>query len=89
MCSEPVVCMCVQGNILGARSILQQASVPNPNSEDIWLAAVKLESENNEFEVLSPCPHFFLPLVLTMDACSLHVSCLTLRVPRPAQHAFG
>ena len=22
----------------------------NPNSEDIWLAAVKLESENNEFE---------------------------------------
>lgn len=22
----------------------------NPNSEEVWLAAVKLESENNEFE---------------------------------------
>lgn len=22
----------------------------NPNSEEIWLAAVKLESENNEYE---------------------------------------
>ena len=33
-----------------ARSILALAFQANPNSEDIWLAAVKLESENNEFE---------------------------------------
>lgn len=33
-----------------ARSILALAFQANPNSEEIWLAAVKLESENNEFE---------------------------------------
>ena len=33
-----------------ARSILSLAFKANPNSEEIWLAAVKLESENNEFE---------------------------------------
>ena len=26
------------------------AFAANPNSEEIWLAAVKLESENNEYE---------------------------------------
>ena len=31
-----------------ARSILALAFQANPNSEEIWLAAVKLESENNE-----------------------------------------
>ena len=29
--------------------ILSLAFKANPNSEEIWLAAVKLESENNEF----------------------------------------
>ena len=33
-----------------ARSILALAFQANPNSEEIWLAAIKLESENNEFE---------------------------------------
>lgn len=33
-----------------ARSILSLAFNANPNSEDIWLAAVKLESENNEYD---------------------------------------
>ena len=33
-----------------ARSILSLAFQANPNSEEIWLAAVKLESENNEYE---------------------------------------
>lgn len=33
-----------------ARSILALAFKANPNSEEIWLAAVKLESENNEYE---------------------------------------
>ncbi len=32
------------------RSILSLAFQANPNSEEIWLAAIKLESENNEFE---------------------------------------
>lgn len=30
--------------------IALQAFSNNPNSEEIWMAAVKLESENNEFE---------------------------------------
>lgn len=38
------------GNIQQARQILASAFSSNPNSEEIWLAAVKLESENNEFE---------------------------------------
>ena len=37
------------GDVPAARSILSLAFQANPNSEEIWLAAVKLESENNEF----------------------------------------
>ena len=33
-----------------ARSILALAFQANPNSEEIWLAAIKLESEDNEYE---------------------------------------
>jgi pre-mRNA-processing factor 6 len=33
-----------------ARGILSYAFQANPNSEEIWLAAVKLESENSEYE---------------------------------------
>ena len=40
----------IQGDVVNARSILALAFQANPNSEDIWLAAVKLESENNEYE---------------------------------------
>ena len=40
----------LQGDVPAARSILALAFQANPNSEEIWLAAVKLESENNEFE---------------------------------------
>ena len=40
----------IQGDVPAARSILALAFQANPNSEDIWLAAVKLESENNEDE---------------------------------------
>lgn len=39
-----------QGDVPAARSILALAFQANPNSEDIWLAAVKLESENGEYE---------------------------------------
>ena len=35
-------------DVPGARSTLQQAFAQNPESEDIWLAAVKLESEIGE-----------------------------------------
>ena len=41
---------CFQGDVPAARSILALAFQANPNSEEIWLAAVKLESENNEYE---------------------------------------
>ena len=40
----------LQNDVPAARSILALAFQANPNSEEIWLAAVKLESENNEFE---------------------------------------
>ncbi|XP_022245664.1 pre-mRNA-processing factor 6-like [Limulus polyphemus] len=40
----------IQGDVPAARSILSLAFQANPNSEEIWLAAVKLESENNEYE---------------------------------------
>lgn len=33
-----------------ARTILAYAFKANPNSEEIWLAAMKLESENGEYE---------------------------------------
>ena len=37
-------------DVPAARSILSLAFQANPNSEEIWLAAVKLESENLEYE---------------------------------------
>ncbi len=33
-----------------ARATLANAFKNNPNSEEIWLAAVKVESENNEYD---------------------------------------
>lgn len=38
------------GDVADARGILSLAFQANPNSEEIWLAAVKLESENSEYE---------------------------------------
>lgn len=40
----------LSNDIQAARGILQAAFGSNPNSEEIWLAAVKLESENQEYE---------------------------------------
>ncbi len=40
----------LQGDVSAARSILALAFQANPNSEEIWLAAVKLESENDEYQ---------------------------------------
>lgn len=42
-------CSLLQGDVPAARSTLAQAFKANPNSEEIWLAAVKLESENSEY----------------------------------------
>ncbi len=36
------------GDVTSARAILNEAFRANPDSEQVWLAAVKLESENNE-----------------------------------------
>ncbi|KAG0376876.1 hypothetical protein BGX24_007069 [Mortierella sp. AD032] len=38
----------VGGDVPGARAVLDAAFEANPNSEPIWLAAVKLEAENGE-----------------------------------------
>lgn len=40
----------LQGDVPAARGILSLAFQANPNSEEIWLAAVKLESENKEYD---------------------------------------
>ena len=45
-----IVVLLLQGDVPAARSILALAFQANPNSEEIWLAAVKLESENGEYE---------------------------------------
>ena len=39
------------GDVPAAREVLERAFVANPESEQIWLAAVKLEAENGELEV--------------------------------------
>ena len=39
-----------QGDVAAARDILSQAFKASPNSEEIWLAAMKLESENCEYD---------------------------------------
>lgn len=38
------------GSVESAREVLARAFSLNPNNEEIWLAAVKLESENNEYD---------------------------------------
>ena len=39
------------GDVPATREVLEGAFVANPESEQIWLAAVKLEAENGELEV--------------------------------------
>jgi hypothetical protein len=39
------------GDVPAAREVLERAFVANPESEQIWLAAVKLEAENGELGV--------------------------------------
>ena len=38
-------------DVPGARQVLERAFEANPDSEKIWLAAVKLEAENGELDV--------------------------------------
>jgi pre-mRNA-processing factor 6 len=42
----------IAGDVTGAREILDQAFAANPESEQIWLAAFKLEAENGQWEAL-------------------------------------
>jgi lipopolysaccharide biosynthesis regulator YciM len=37
--------------VAAAREVLERAFMANPESEQIWLAVVKLEAENGEFAV--------------------------------------
>lgn len=39
------------GDVPAAREVLERAFNVNPESEEIWLAAVKLESENGNMDV--------------------------------------
>jgi pre-mRNA-processing factor 6 len=39
---------CTAGDVLSKRHVLEKAFVANPESEEIWLAAVKLEARNGE-----------------------------------------
>ena len=39
------------GDVPAAREVLERAFIANPESEQIWLAAVKLEAENGELDV--------------------------------------
>ena len=39
------------GDVPAAREVLERAFVANPESEQIWLAAVKLETKNGELGV--------------------------------------
>jgi pre-mRNA-processing factor 6 len=39
------------GDVSASREVLERAFVANPESEQIWLAAVKLEAENGELGV--------------------------------------
>ena len=39
------------GDVPSAREVLEKAFIANPESEQIWLAAVKLEAENGELDV--------------------------------------
>jgi pre-mRNA-processing factor 6 len=41
----------LDGDVPAARQVLEQAFNTNPNSERIWLAAVKLEADCGEIEV--------------------------------------
>ena len=38
----------VANDVAGARRVLEEAFASNPDSEEIWLAAFKLEFENDE-----------------------------------------
>src|SRR5690348_15440434 len=67
------------GSVENARLILRQAFSANPNSESIWLAAVKLEWENDEIELArallakaraqAPSAHVWMKSVLLEREC--------------------
>lgn len=38
------------GDVVGARGVLEEAFIRNPDSEEIWLAAFKVEFENAELD---------------------------------------
>ena len=84
--AAPECCLfyCAQGNVQAAREILAHAFKANPDSEDIWLAAIKLESENNEYEVgVAACPGW------SDGCCSGRASCWRRRAARRARRASG
>lgn len=61
-------------HLLGARGILAKAFENNKDSEEIWMAAVKLESENEQFDrarkllekarTSAPSPRFWVKIIV-------------------------
>eukprot|EP00983_Pelagomonas_calceolata_P121705 1160825-Pelagomonas_calceolata.AAC.7 len=43
----------VANDVAGSRRILEEAFAANPDSEEIWLAAFKLEFENDELILIA------------------------------------
>jgi pre-mRNA-processing factor 6 len=39
-----------RGDVAGARAVLEESFAANPDSEDIWLAAFKLEFESRQID---------------------------------------
>jgi len=70
-----------QGDVPAARRILSLAFQANGNSEEIWLAAVKLESENSEFLRARKLLQKVLSLKFVVAHCKLSINqsvCYTL-----------
>jgi predicted Zn-dependent protease len=72
----------------GARAVLAEAFAANPDSEDVWLAAFKLEFENDEpqrarallakVRALAPAdnvaPYLYWPAMCAEHATSLQIA---------------
>lgn len=49
-CNNPPSAARRAGDVAGARGVLEEAFVRNPDSEEIWLAAFKVEFESAELD---------------------------------------
>jgi pre-mRNA-processing factor 6 len=62
------------GDVPAAREVLERAFLANKESEQIWLAAVKLEAENNELGVAR---ELLIHARMVADTERVHLLCIT------------